>query len=77
MRGMRRLSMAMAIAVGLAGGLAIGQPAQADTLTIGAAYSLKPGAPIQHNRGHTGQRLHVVDQSWLAKEALLCGEGGL
>lgn len=41
MRGMRRLSMAMAIAVGLAGGLAIGQPAQADTLTIGAAYSLK------------------------------------
>lgn len=41
MRGMRRLSTAMAIAVGLTGGLAVGQPVQADTLTIGAAYSLQ------------------------------------
>ncbi|MCS6290484.1 MAG: molybdate ABC transporter substrate-binding protein [Nitrospira sp.] len=34
--------MALAIAVGLAGGLRIGEPVQAETMTIGAAYSLKP-----------------------------------
>lgn len=44
MKGMwrRSLAMAMAIAVALTGELAIGQPVQADTLTIGAAYSLQP-----------------------------------
>lgn len=41
MRGIRRLTTGMAIAAGLAGGLAIGEPVQAENLTIGAAYSLK------------------------------------
>ncbi len=41
MRGIRRLTTVMAIAVGLSGGLAIGEPVQAENLTIGAAYSLK------------------------------------
>ncbi len=41
MMGIRRFGRTFAIAVGLAGGLAIGEPAQAESLTIGAAYSLK------------------------------------
>lgn len=41
MKGIRRFSKALLIAVGLAGGQAIGEPVQAETLTIGAAYSLK------------------------------------
>lgn len=41
MKTFRRFSKALAMAVGLAGGLAIGEPAQAENLTIGAAYSLK------------------------------------
>ncbi|MGC3976572.1 MAG: substrate-binding domain-containing protein [Nitrospira sp.] len=41
MKGIRRFSTLLAMAVGLAGGLAIGEPVQAENLTIGAAYSLK------------------------------------
>ncbi len=40
MTGLRRFSVAMAIMVGLAGTLATGQSAQAESLTIGAAHSL-------------------------------------
>ena len=41
MKAIRRFSGALALAVGLGGGLAIGEPVQAENLTIGAAYSLK------------------------------------
>ncbi|MCW5798278.1 MAG: Molybdenum ABC transporter, periplasmic molybdenum-binding protein ModA [Nitrospira sp.] len=41
MKGIRKFSKALAIAVGLAAGPVIGAPVQAETLTIGAAYSLK------------------------------------
>jgi len=41
MKRIRRCSKALAIAVWLAAGLAIGQPVQAESLTIGAAYSLR------------------------------------
>ena len=41
MRGILGFSRALAIAIGLAGGLAISEPVQAESLTIGAAYSLK------------------------------------
>lgn len=41
MRGILGFSRAVAIAIGIAGGLAISEPVQAENLTIGAAYSLK------------------------------------
>lgn len=41
MKTFRRFSKALVMAVGLVGGLAIGEPAEAENLTIGAAYSLK------------------------------------
>lgn len=41
MIGLRRFSVAMAIVGGLAGAMATGQPAQAESLTIGATHSLK------------------------------------
>lgn len=42
MTGILKLSMAMALGSGLAGVVATGEPVQAETLTIGAAHSLKP-----------------------------------
>ena len=41
MKGMQRFGMVMGIASWLATGLAVVEPVRADTLTIGAAYSLK------------------------------------
>jgi molybdate transport system substrate-binding protein len=41
MAGILRLSVAMAVVSGLAGVVATGEPVQAETLTIGAAHSLK------------------------------------
>ena len=45
MKGMQRFGMVMGIAAGLATGLAVVEPVRADTLTIGAAYSLKSAFP--------------------------------
>lgn len=42
MTGILKLSVAMAVVSGLAGVVATGNPVQAETLTIGAAHSLKP-----------------------------------
>lgn len=42
MTGILKLSVAMAVVTGLAGVVATGEPVQAETLTIGAAHSLKP-----------------------------------
>lgn len=41
MRGILEFRRALAMVIGLGGGLAIGEPVQAENLTIGAAYSLK------------------------------------
>ena len=41
MMGLRRFTMAMALVGGLVGAMATGQPAQAESLTIGAAHSLR------------------------------------